>query len=347
MRMLSTVENSVIVKLPNDDTFLDEIAESIKIYKFLNKNAAGARGTFESIRRAKEDERLEKKDRIRIFIEEALKNADIYINGDKTNIGAREPSARLNEALGKLVATKYNKLTYMETAPELSDIAAVFHDKNGQMSFIGIEDKTPNKLALEEVIGAVSLNKQRHADTSLKSLLDKFSAAPYGFDQKDVQWLVAMLFKMGRITLTINSQALSILANHKEELVRYITKREYAEKLLIGIRERATDGQIRSVKEVLKDYFGITVSSDDDDVIMKQFMTYAKKKQSEFSEVLVEYRVNDRLPAKSVMEQAKKNLDEVIGIGEPAEFFKVVDRKRDDLLDDAEDTVPVFFVLLW
>lgn len=342
LRMLSTAENSVIVKLPNDDTFLDEIAESIKIYKFLNKNATGARGTFESIRRAKEDERLEKKDRIRIFIEEALKNADIYINGDKTNIGAREPSARLNEALGKLVATKYNKLTYMETAPELSDIAAVFHDNNGQMSFIGIEDKTPNKLALEEVIGAMSLNKQRHVDTSLKSLLDKFSAAPYGFDQKDVQWLVAMLFKMGRITLTINSQALSILANHKEELVRYITKREYAEKLLIGIRERATDGQIRSAKEVLKDYFGIAVSSDDDDVIMKQFMTYAKKKQSEFSEVLVEYRVNDRLPAKSVMEQAKKNLDEVIGIGEPAEFFKVVDRKRDDLLDDAEDTVPVF-----
>ncbi|MBR6670329.1 MAG: hypothetical protein IKL31_06235, partial [Ruminococcus sp.] len=51
----------------------------------------------------------------------------------------------------------------------------------------------------------------------------------------------------------------------------------YVEKLLIDIRERATDGQIRSAKEVLKDYFGITVSSDDDDVIMKQFQTYANQ----------------------------------------------------------------------
>ena len=115
LRLLSTQENSVIVKLPNDSTFLDEITESIKIYKFLNKNAPSARGSFDSIRRAKEDERIEKKDRIRIFIEDALKNADIYVNGDKATISAKEPATRINEALGKLVAMKYNKLTYMET----------------------------------------------------------------------------------------------------------------------------------------------------------------------------------------------------------------------------------------
>ena len=65
-----------------------------------------------------------------------------------------------------------------------------------------------------------------------------------------------MLFKMGKVSLTYNSQGLSMLSNTKEELVRYLTKREFVEKLLIDIRERATDGQIRSVKEVLKDYFG-------------------------------------------------------------------------------------------
>ena len=124
LRMMSVSEQAVIVKLPNDSTFLDEITDSIKIYKFLNKNAAGARGSFDSIRRAKEDERIEKKDRIRIFIEDALKNADIYVNGDKATISSREASTRLNEALGKLVAKQYSKLTYMETAPELSDIAA-------------------------------------------------------------------------------------------------------------------------------------------------------------------------------------------------------------------------------
>jgi hypothetical protein len=342
LRMLSTSESTVIVKLPNDSTFLDEITESIKIYKFLNKNASGARGSFDSIRRAKEDERIEKKDRIRIYIEEALKNADIYVNGDKASISAREPASRINEALGKLVSMKYNKLTYMETAPELSDISEIFNDKNGQMSFLGTSDTTPNKLALEEVIQVIGLNNSRHMKTSLKSLQDKFSAAPYGFDNKDVQWLVAMLFKLGRVSFTYNSQTLSLLTNGKEELVRYITKREFVEKLLIDIRERASEGQIRSAKEVMKDYFGFTVSSDDDDVIMKNFKSRAKDKLDEYNEIMVEYRVNPKLPCKAVMEKAKKALEELIAITEPVEFFKSVDSKRDDLLDDAEDTAPVF-----
>ena len=342
LRMLSAQEHTVIVKLPNDSTFLDEITESIKIYKYLNKNASGARGSFDSIRRAKEDERIEKKDRIRIFIEDALKHADIYVNGDKANIAAKEPSNRINEALGKLVAMQYNKLTYMETAPELSDIAAVFNDNDGQMSLLGTSDAVPNKLALEEVIQLITLNNARHVKTSLKALQDKFGAAPYGFAPKDVQWLVAMLFKIGRVSMMYNSQSLSMLSNTKDELVRYLTKREFVEKLLIDIRERATDGQIRSVKEVLKDYFGYSLSSDDDDTIMRNFKNKAKDKLNNFNEIMVEYRVNPKLPCKSLMEQAKKNLEELIAIKEPVEFFKAVDKKRDDLLDDAEDTAPVF-----
>lgn len=342
LRLLSAQESSIIVKLPNDGTFLDEITESIKIYKFLNKNASGARGSFDSIRRAKEDERIEKKDRIRIFIEDALKNADIYVNGDKAVISAKEPAARINEALGKLVAMKYNKLTYMETAPELSDISAIFKRSDGQMSFLGTSDTTPNKLALEEVVQVIGLNNARHMKTSLKSLQDKFGAAPYGFDTKDVQWLVAMLFKLGRVSLTLNSRNLSLLSTNPDELVRYITKREYVEKLLIDIRERATDGQIRSVKEVMKDYFGFTVTSDDDDKIMSIFKDRAEDKVEVYDDILVEYRINPKYPCKRLMEDARNRLAKILNINEAAEFFKTVDKKRDDLLDDAEDTAPVF-----
>ena len=342
LRLLSAQESSVIVKLPNDNTFLDEITESIKIYKFLNKNASGAGGSFDSIRRAKEDERIEKKDRIRIFIEDALKNADIYVNGDKATISAKESATRINEALGKLVAMKYNKLTYMETAPELSDISAIFKQGDGQMTFLGTSDTTPNKLALEEVIQVIGLNNARHMKTSLKLLQDKFGAAPYGFDPKDVQWLVAMLFKLGRVSLTLNSQNLSLLSTKADELVRYITKREYVEKLLIDIRERATDGQIRSAKEVMKDYFGFTVSSDDDDKIMSNFKNKATDKVEVYDDILVEYRINPKYPCKQLMEEARNRLADILDINEPTEFFKIVDKNRDDLLDDAEDTAPVF-----
>jgi hypothetical protein len=210
------------------------------------------------------------------------------------------------------------------------------------MTLIGTSDTIPNKLALEEVIQVISLNNTRHMKTSLKSLQDKFAVAPYGFDVKDVQWLVAMLFKMGKVSYTYNRQTLTLLNNSKEEIIKYITKREFVEKLLIDIKEHATDGQIKSAKEVMKDYFGFNLSSDDDEVIMRNFKKRAKDKLEEYNEIMVEYRINPKLPGKSLMESAKKNLDELVSITEPMEFFKNVDRKRDDLLDNAEDTAPVF-----
>ena len=174
LRMLSTQENSVIVKLPDDGTFLEEITENIKITKFLKNNMGNTEKNFESICRAKEDERIDKQDRIKIYIEEALKNADIYVNGDKANIGAKDPLNRINEALGKLVLMNYSKLSYMETEPVTADITAIFNDDNGQVSWGNMEDKLQNKLALEEVINIIRLNSQKHLKTSLKTLIDTF-----------------------------------------------------------------------------------------------------------------------------------------------------------------------------
>jgi hypothetical protein len=75
---------------------------------------------------------------------------------------------------------------------------------------------------------------------------------------------------------------------------------------------------------------------------MKNFKSRAKDKLDEYNEIMVEYRVNPKLPCKAVMEKAKQSLEELIAITEPVEFFKSVDGKMDDLLDDAEDTAPVF-----
>ena len=142
--------------------------------------------------------------------------------------------------------------------------------------------------------------------------------------------------------MVLNSQTLSLLSNSHEELVKYITKREYVEKVLIDIRVRATDRQIRSTKEVIKDYFGGSVSSEDDDVLMKAFKNFAENKKQLFDDIVVEYRINPDLPSKALIEKAKKNLEVVMNITDSVEFFKTVDEMQDDLLDDAEDTAPVF-----
>lgn len=340
LRMLSLQENNVIVNLPNDATFLDEITEALKIGKFITKQGVSLAKSFEAIKRAKQDELIEKRQRIRIFLEEAIKNADIYVCGDKANIGAKDPAGRINEALGKLVNTIYNKLSYMETAPALSDIDTVLRTSN-QTLFENFETKIANKLALDDVLAAIELASARHSKTSMKTLLDRFTTAPYGFVELDVQWLVAMLFKQGKVTFTVNSTNISPIDTDINDLMKYITKRDYAEKLLIQKRERATEKQVKSVKAVMKDLFSMTAVSDEDDMLMKNFKDRAANKLSEIEKLLVEYRFESRFPGKALLTKAKELLTELEDNTNPIEFFKFVDSRRDEILDMAEDIAPI------
>ncbi|WP_352415958.1 BREX system P-loop protein BrxC [Oscillibacter ruminantium] len=341
MRMLSTQEDNVLVVLPGDTTYLDEIKDCIQISKFITKNNASLAKSYDSIKRAKQDELSDKKDRIRIFIEDAIRHAEIYVCGDKANISAKDPQGKVNEAMAKLVATKYSKLIYMETAPAISDIDAVFR-KSNQVTIAGTEGGIANRLALEDMQRAVEMNTARHIKTSLKSLQEKFSAAPYGFVELDVQWLLAVLFKQGKVSFTLNSKNISLVDTAGEDLVRYLTKREYLDKLLIELREHPTDRQMKSVREVMKELFSIPSVTEEDDALIKAFKDRARNKLQNIRDLLPEYRLESRFPGKLVLEGGQKLLDEVLDITAPMEFFRYVDAHKNDFLDFAEDSAPVF-----
>ena len=277
LMLQSSVEGNVLVHLPNDTTFLEELTEVLKIGKYLTKQGVNLGKTHETIRRAKEDERIEKKQRVRIFLEEAIKHADMYVNSGKAGISSTDPAIRINEALEKLVKTKYNKLSYMESAPTLIDVDSILRNPDN-LTFQNMGSAIPNRLALEDMLGTIELFSMRHSKMSMKSLMDRYSKAPYGFVEVDVQWLVAMLFKQGKISLSVNSQNVSLVDTNISDIVRYITRREYVDRLLLEKREKATERQIKSVKEVMKDLFSMTVVSDEDDALIKTFKARGQSK---------------------------------------------------------------------
>lgn len=339
LRMLSAQNPEVLVHLPSDATFLDEIMESLKISKFMTKQGVALDKNFGSIKRAKQDELIEKKQRIRIFIEEAIKNADLYACGAQTTIAAKDPETRINDALSKLVNTRYNKLYYMETQPSASDIEAIFKLSN-IINANNPATQAANSLALSDMLNAIELLSRKYK-LSLKSLLKHFAEAPYGFVDWDVRWLVAMLFKQGKVSLILNSETLSPLDADPKELLKILSKNDFAEKLLIEKREHPTEAQIKSVKEVMKKLFSMPSVSDEEDTIIKTFKTKLANKSNEIKNLLVEYRIESRFPGKQVLLNAQELFNEIDMITNALVFFKFIHEHRDELLEIAEDIEPV------
>lgn len=340
MRILSGQENCVLVVLPDDRTFLDEVRAALQIEKFIRFDATNTVVQFENIKEAKKIEMRERNAAAKLFLAESLKNADIYVNGDKVQTNAKEISTRINEALGKLIAAVYHKLSYIDTAMSETDIRALFKNNNQQITIDGMK-AVKNELALHDLNDYIALNTQRHMKTSMKSILERFLKAPYGFVEADVQWLVAKLFKDGEIAMFVNNEAITLLSKTTEEIIRYLTRKEFNEKLMTEKRVKANEKQKKFVREVMKELFNSTSISDDDDAIMASFLSYADNLKNELEKLDIYYVNQPAYPGREQVLAGKRLLTEALQMKYANEFFDFVARKKDDFLDFAEDYEPV------
>jgi hypothetical protein len=339
LRMMSGQGKEVLVVLPSDSAFLNELRSALKIEKYMRLSTANKLTKFEQIKESKRVEMRDRNGNAKLFLEESMKNANIYVNGDKAQIGSKEVSSRINDALGRLVSTVYHKLSYIDTAMNEANIRALFKTSS-QQSFALAGVKEPNANALHDVLSYISDNSSMHTKTSMKSIMDRFMKAPYGFVEDDVEWLVAKLFKDGDISFTLNGGSITLLNKTEEELIRYITKKEYVEKLLTERRQQAGEVEKKAVREVMKELFGISSVNDDDDSMMQSFQSYCKNIINELEKFEIMYS-SQMLPGKKTVAIGKGLLRAVVQIQSPTEFFKKVHSGRDDLLDFAEDYEPV------
>ena len=341
LRMISGQGKEVLVVLPDDRAFMDEIQTYLKIEKFLrlNTTASSALSKYESIKEGKRLEMRERNSNARLFLVESLKEATIYVNGDRAQLSTKEVSTRITEAIGRLVITVYHKLPYIDAAMGEDDIRKMMRSSN-QLSLNLEGGKEANTHALDDVLQFVAMNTHMHMKTSMKTIKDRFMKAPYGFVEDDVEWLVARLFKRGDLSFTVNGASVTLLNKSDEEIVNLITKKSNVEKLLMEQRVRVSDKDKKIVRDVMKELFHSSAVSEDEDSMMKTFQTYTRNLINELN--ILEARYEERqYPGKMTVQKGKKLLSGILQQATPLEFFKAVAATSGDLIDFAYDYDPI------
>lgn len=339
LRMISGQGREVLVVLPDDRAFMDEIQRYLKIEKFLRLNTSSALSKYESIKEAKRLEMRERNSNAKLFLTESLKDAVIYVNGDRAQINAKEVSTRISEALGRLVKTVYHKLDYIDYAASEDDIRKLLVSSN-QLTLSLDGGTVPNVHALDDVLQYISGNSRMHVKTSMKTVKDRFMKAPYGFVENDVQWLVAKLYKRGDLSFSVNGASVSQMNKSAEEIINFITKKPFVEKLMMEERVRVADKDKKVVRDVLKELFHTSSPSDDEDAVMNYFMTFGNKLITELRVLKKDYE-RVAYPGKKVIEAGIKVLSDIVQIQVPLEFYQTVTKRQDDLFDFTEDYEPV------
>lgn len=338
--MLSAQEKSVVVRMSDSYPYLTETESMKKIEAFLNKPELTALTDYEVIQANKRKERSEIAKRVKDYVRMALETADIYVTGEKVSTKSKDVTSRINEAFDKLVNSVYSKLKDMETEPAVSDIQDMLKKSKTQMSLDLPGVKEPNSDALNELIEAVRYAGRTGAKFSLKATMDKFMGAPYGYVEEDIEYLIATLYKKGKISLKMNSVIYSPASTSADDAFRYITRREFREKILLEIKEVPQNNWVQSVKEIIHDFFGRTVMTDDTDSLMRDFRSYCTTKKANLESVLREdYSKGSPLPGKALLEKAVRLMDQVSTINDPMTFYKRVHELYDDFITTADQMI--------
>ena len=341
MKFLSGQDNVVLVVLPQSRAFIDEIIGAAQIERFLTTGANGNLTKYDEIKAVKGRELADKKTNAKIFLEEALKQSVIYVSGDRIQSSAKDIRSKINEGLEKLVKILYHKLSYINVPMNETDLYTALKGQPDQLTLNG-ESSESNKFAIDEVRDHIARNTaQKHAKTSLKTLIDTFRAAPYGFVELDVQWIVCKLLKSGDITIYLNGEIINLLNKDAKDIVRYLTRKEFFEKVMIEQKNKVGDREKKIAKGVIKDLFGVSCTSDDEDIIMSDFKRYAESMKRDLERMEYNYSTQPKYPGKDTVKKGKSLLNEFMLITFPTEFFNAVRAKENALLDLSEEIEPV------
>jgi Asp-tRNA(Asn)/Glu-tRNA(Gln) amidotransferase C subunit len=254
-------------------------------------------------------------------------------------ISSKDVNSRINEAIGRLVGSVYNKLSYIEVAMNESDIRKMFIS-TGQTSLNIEGDSEPNVDALNDVYSFIARNSIGHTSISMKGIKERYLKAPYGFVDDDIHWLVARLFKRGDLRFIVNGVSVTLNNKSEDDIINLIIKKANVEKLLIGVRDKVNDKDKQAVRRVMGGVFNDSFPTEDEDRIMNAFQEHARRKISELAR-LEPYYEHNKYPGKKVIERGKKLMTFVSQEDSPIEFFREIANREDDFIDFAEDYEPV------
>ena len=346
LKMMTTRENNLIIKLPMDTTFLEEMEEILKIQTYLlRKGGSSSTPEIEEIKIRKSREVAERKERVKILLIEALKSADLYANSQRLAIKSKNPAERINEGFKILIESMYSKLNYIETFVESNkDLNDSLLEQNHQMK---LTDDIANKLASDEVHRYIERNTERNVPMTTKSITSMYSKAPYGWKSLDIVGIVLRLFKVQEVKLQLGNEYLS---SSNKDLINILTKRDYQDRVIVKNRMKIPTKYINNAKTLAKEVFSFGRVPGDEDGLMAKFQELSEKELNKrhietndygIYLLLEKYDKNALYPGKDILEKGQLLFEEIIKIKDVKEFYERIYTLKDELLDYEEDVFDV------
>ncbi|MFC5559065.1 BREX system P-loop protein BrxC [Ureibacillus thermophilus] len=341
LMMMSSGNDELIVKLGGSDSYVEEMEEALRIEEYLKKrNPSQQPEHIQNILNNKRVEARGRRKRVRELLEEAIKDATFYVNGEKLDVKGSTVKEKMNAALKRLVESVYTKLGYIkEHLQDANQLLLMIRENNQQFTLDEQLGTDPNELAKKEIYEFIDLQEQINKQVRVKIIYDRFQGKPYGWKQLDIAGILTKLLKEQRIRIRYNSAYLEP-ERDTNELMTVFGKINEADKAIITKRVKVDEALLRTAKRVCKEVFNKTDLADDEDGLIKDIRQLIEKQINEINAYKARYE-GRKYPGLSLLNKGLEYFGQFTNQLDNVSFFTKLKELEDDLADWEEDMIYV------
>ena len=328
--------DTLLIIFPENSEFVEQIRENRKISSYLAHKYSNSQP---DIIKKILDEKTQERDKLKNLAKENIKSrlieSEVYIDNKLVSLDFKEPENFIKEGLKILVENVYRKAGYINQDYETEeDIRKILEHNDLEKWGLG---NTTNANALKEVLDYIKVNAQQNVHLLLSEIKTKYSKKPYGWKEMTIAGLLAILHMKEEITIKYQQE---IVGYDADKVTKYLSKRDYSDKIKIGLREKAGEQEINDVKKALRDLFEKTdVPSTETDIF-----EYIKKEienlQIFCKSSLKEYSINE-YPGKESVENLAKYLGEYEFLIESSSLLKHFSETKEEFKELILAVTPV------
>ena len=322
---------AIIIKLTDTSKVFDEIRTFIKTDKFLRRTS-GSRSEQQQLLNQKGSENQKRNNRIKIEVEELLKDAQFYALGSEQNPKGGSISTILDETYKYVIENTFSKLKLVKPFP--GDIRreiqnTLIADDIGQL---GLDLQAPevNPQALLEVEKYISLADDSSRPITAEDIVKRFAKRPFGWNDEEILLIMSRLALSNKIIFQMRQQDVP-LKNAYDNLIQV---RKRAEMRVRRIKQQS-EANLKRAAKLFKDFFGKNAPDSEKELfnIAQENLNKMKAKLDAFANKAS----TGKYPGGKEIDQGKILLAGLIELQSSFQFIEQLLNNGNELLDFEED----------
>ncbi|HAT4128290.1 TPA: BREX system P-loop protein BrxC [Clostridium perfringens] len=341
LKMESYTNKECIIKL-NGDQYINELTEAMRIELYIDKtNIDNLPTNKQKIIADKKDERRQRRNLALSKLEAAIVEGDFFINGEKVIVKGSTPVDKIKNGLNDICKYVYSNIDYIKVKVEdINGIINILKTDHIQ-GRLGEVEGYDNEVAEREVDDFIKLEEPVN-QIRVKSLINRFTAQPFGWDPMDVSAIVAKLLVDEKIKCKFNGEYLTV--DEARQTAEALTQSANVDRVIINKKVKIDERIINEVKNIVDELFGSVTDSRNEEEIAKDIKRHIDNKLESIKGSLNLYS-NSKYPGKPMFEKGKKLLLESKDCRDNLSLFNWIKDNEMELLEwnqDVEQPITFF-----